>query len=68
MPELLRPDLPAGPEWSHEVKWDGYRVLLHKGGERVPLLSPRHSNLTKSYPTIVAAAPSFASRVAKNPL
>jgi hypothetical protein len=26
---------PAGPGWLHEVKWDGYRVIACKDGERV---------------------------------
>ncbi|MGJ7441849.1 ATP-dependent DNA ligase [Aquipuribacter sp. MA13-6] len=27
-------ELPSGPAWSHEVKWDGYRVLVRAGAAR----------------------------------
>jgi bifunctional non-homologous end joining protein LigD len=28
---------PSGPDWQHEVKWDGYRLIARKDGERVRL-------------------------------
>jgi ATP-dependent DNA ligase len=28
---------PARPAWMHEVKWDGYRVIARKDGDRVRL-------------------------------
>jgi ATP-dependent DNA ligase len=31
--------LPKGPAWSYEVKFDGYRTLALKDGSRVRLLS-----------------------------
>jgi bifunctional non-homologous end joining protein LigD len=30
---------PAGPEWVHEIKHDGFRIVAHKHGERVRLWS-----------------------------
>jgi bifunctional non-homologous end joining protein LigD len=53
---LVSPKLPVGPDWSYEVKWDGYRALLHKNGRRLALLSRRRADLTRTYPSIVAAA------------
>jgi bifunctional non-homologous end joining protein LigD len=53
---LLATDLPTGPEWSYEVKWDGYRALLHKRGARITIASRRDADLTRTYPAIVAAA------------
>jgi ATP-dependent DNA ligase len=35
------PSPPAGPEWLHEVKHDGYRMLAVRSGERVRLVSRR---------------------------
>lgn len=26
--------VPAGPDWLHEVKYDGYRLRLERGGDR----------------------------------
>jgi bifunctional non-homologous end joining protein LigD len=53
---LVSPQLPVGPEWSYEVKWDGYRALLFKRGDRVLLRSRRNADLTDAYPSVVAAA------------
>src|SRR6266699_2613671 len=47
--------LPAGPEWTYEVQWDGYRALAIKSGGRVRLLSRNAKELTSDYPKIVAA-------------
>jgi bifunctional non-homologous end joining protein LigD len=32
---------PVGPEWLHQIKHDGYRMLAHHEGARVRLISPR---------------------------
>ena len=31
--------LPIGPDWTYEVKWDGYRTVAVKNGSAVRLLS-----------------------------
>jgi ATP-dependent DNA ligase len=38
---LARPadTLPVGRPWTYEVKWDGYRAIAAKDGERVKLVS-----------------------------
>jgi hypothetical protein len=33
--------VPAGPDWIHEVNYDGYRLLVARNGKRVRLLT-RH--------------------------
>ena len=30
----MREDVPTGPEWVHEIKYDGYRIQLHISGKR----------------------------------
>ena len=45
---------PTGPLWSHEVKFDGYRLQIHKDGKHVALFSKRGNNFTRSYPTLVS--------------
>jgi bifunctional non-homologous end joining protein LigD len=47
--------LPTGAEWSYEVKWDGYRIIAVKDDARVHLLSRNAKDLTRDYPTVVAA-------------
>ncbi|WP_333924392.1 MULTISPECIES: hypothetical protein [unclassified Bradyrhizobium] len=29
--------VPAGPDWIHEVKYDGYRLRVERDGDRVRL-------------------------------
>lgn len=47
--------LPQGDDWSYEVKWDGYRAQAVKRGETVSLASRNLKNITKQFPTVVAA-------------
>jgi bifunctional non-homologous end joining protein LigD len=47
--------LPEGDDWSYEVKWDGYRALALKEGERVRLSSRNVKDLTREYPMVTAA-------------
>jgi bifunctional non-homologous end joining protein LigD len=47
--------LPTGAEWSYEVKWDGYRIIAVKDGAHVRLISRNAKDLTRDYPTVVAA-------------
>jgi bifunctional non-homologous end joining protein LigD len=47
--------LPDGPAWTYEVKWDGYRALAVKEGRGIRLLSRNQKDLTRDYPTVVAA-------------
>jgi bifunctional non-homologous end joining protein LigD len=48
--------LPVGPAWSYEVKWDGYRAVIEKHGSRIAIYSRRSADLTKTYPSVAAAA------------
>ena len=31
--------IPGGPEWLHEIKYDGYRLRLERDGDRVRLIT-----------------------------
>ena len=48
--------LPDGDEWLYEVKFDGYRALVIKNGDRVEIRSRNDKDLTAAYPGIAAAA------------
>src|SRR3954470_17554372 len=48
--------LPAGPEWTYEVKWDGYRAQAVKDGPAVALASRNLKNITRQYPEVARAA------------
>lgn len=55
MKPLLVESLPEGPDWSYEIKWDGYRALLWKHGNEVRLISRNDNRLDRDFPSIVAA-------------
>jgi bifunctional non-homologous end joining protein LigD len=46
---------PEGPEWLHEQKFDGYRILAEIERGKVRLLSRRMKDWTAEFPTIVRA-------------
>jgi bifunctional non-homologous end joining protein LigD len=52
--------LPVGPDWTYEVKWDGYRAIAMKNGKRVRLVSPNQKDLTRDYPQVVASLSTLA--------
>ena len=48
--------MPAGPDWIHEIKHDGYRLTVHREGKRVRLFTRNGHDWTDRYPLIVEAA------------
>jgi len=48
-------ELPAGPEWQYEPKWDGFRCLAFRDGKRVDLMSKSAKSLTRYFPELLAA-------------
>jgi bifunctional non-homologous end joining protein LigD len=48
--------LPAGAEWSYEVKWDGYRAQAVKAGATVSLASRNLKNITRQFAGVARAA------------
>jgi bifunctional non-homologous end joining protein LigD len=53
---LLRTDrLPAGDQWSYEIKLDGYRALAIKSGGKVQLRCGNNNDFNRKYPAIVEA-------------
>lgn len=47
--------LPHGPEWRYEVKWDGWRVLALKDGDRVRLLTRNDNDITSQFFNVASA-------------
>jgi bifunctional non-homologous end joining protein LigD len=52
---VLAQKVPTGPEWIHELKWDGWRILARRESGRVCLWSRHGRNWTDAFPSIVAA-------------
>jgi bifunctional non-homologous end joining protein LigD len=48
--------VPAGAEWFHEVKYDGYRLRVERDGDRVRLITRGGYDWTKRFPWIAEAA------------
>src|SRR5713101_4607335 len=48
--------VPAGPEWLHEIKHDGYRLIVVRDGAHVRLFTRNGHDWTGRYPLIVEAA------------
>jgi ATP-dependent DNA ligase len=44
----LGKNVPAGPDWLHEVKYDGYRMMVIREDDRVRLITRGGYNWTKS--------------------
>jgi bifunctional non-homologous end joining protein LigD len=48
--------VPAGSEWIHEIKHDGYRMLVVRDHDRVRLISRGGRDWADRFPLIVSAA------------
>jgi bifunctional non-homologous end joining protein LigD len=46
----LRTVPPTGPDWLHEIKFDGFRIQLHKSGNEVRLYSRKGKDFTSRFP------------------
>jgi ATP-dependent DNA ligase len=44
---------PSGPRWVHEIKHDGYRLIVRRDGDRVRLFTRHGYDWTAKYPRIV---------------
>jgi ATP-dependent DNA ligase len=49
-------DIPTGPQWQYEPKWDGFRCILAREGGQVALTSKSGQDLKRYFPEIVAGA------------
>jgi ATP-dependent DNA ligase len=48
--------VPAGPDWLHEIKYDGYRLRVERNGDRVRLITRGGYDWTKRFRWIAEAA------------
>ncbi len=60
LPEAVKPQLatlvqavPEGAEWLHEIKYDGYRLLVHKA-RNTRLLTRNHKDWTQKFVDLAA--------------
>jgi len=48
-------EVPVGPDWQYEPKWDGFRCIAFRDGGYVELQSKSAQPLTRYFPELVAA-------------
>jgi ATP-dependent DNA ligase len=48
-------ELPLGREWQYEPKWDGFRCVAFRDGDRIDLMSKAGKPLGRYFPDLVAA-------------
>jgi bifunctional non-homologous end joining protein LigD len=53
---------PSGPGWVHEIKHDGFRMMVRRDAAGVRLLTRRGSDWTQRYPLIAAAVDALSVR------
>ncbi|MDQ2954137.1 MAG: ATP-dependent DNA ligase [Pseudomonadota bacterium] len=56
MEALSVDEVPVGKEWQYEPKWDGFRCLVFRDGDKVELQSKAGQPLTRYFPEIAQAA------------
>jgi ATP-dependent DNA ligase len=49
-------EIPHGPQWQYEPKWDGFRCILSRNGDKVSMVSKSGQDLKRYFPEIVAGA------------
>ncbi len=52
MEALSVDEIPTGREWQYEPKWDGFRCLAFRDGDRVELQSKSGQSLTRYFPEL----------------
>ena len=69
LPGWIKPQLtklveepPEGPEWLHEIKFDGYRMHARLDRSVVRLMTRTGLDWTHKYPVIAAAVGSLPAR------
>jgi bifunctional non-homologous end joining protein LigD len=71
MPEFIPPQLatlvsepPAGDEWLHELKFDGYRMLCYLSRGKARFLSRNGKDWTEKFPNLSEAVKDFPAATA----
>ncbi len=62
MEALSVDEVPTGPAWQYEPKWDGFRCLVFRDGATVELQAKSGKPLTRYFPEIVAAAKALRAK------
>ncbi len=55
-------EIPTGPEWEYEPKWDGFRCLAFRDGASLHIMSKSGQPLARYFPEIKGALLSLAAK------
>ena len=62
MEARIAAEIPDGPEWEYEPKWDGFRCLAFRNGADVELQSKAGQPLARYFPEMVDAVRAVGAR------
>src|SRR5688572_30203546 len=62
MEALLVNEIPEGAGWQYEPKWDGFRCLAFRDGEKVDLMSKSGQPLGRYFPEVVEAVRGLSAK------
>jgi ATP-dependent DNA ligase len=57
----VQPALPEGENWSYEPKWDGFRTLVFKDGDKLDLVSRGARPMTRYFPELLPGIRALAA-------
>ena len=55
LPAAFAKTPPAGPDWIHEIKHDGFRIIARRDGKKVRLVTRNGYDFADRFPLIVEA-------------
>jgi ATP-dependent DNA ligase len=62
MEALSVEEIPVGPEWQYEPKWDGFRTLAFADGKKLELQSKSGRSMTRYFPEVVEVLRALAPK------
>ena len=62
MEALSVDELPTGDEWQYEPKWEGFRCIVFRDGDRIELQSKSGQPLNADFPAVVANIRALGAR------
>ena len=62
MEALSVESIPEGKEWQYEPKWDGFRCLVFRDGDKIELQSKSGQSLTRYFPDVVQAVAALKAK------
>ncbi len=57
-------EIDDNPEWIYDIKWDGWRIILHKEGDRVEVFTRHGNNVTAKFPELLTVGQSIKEHTA----